>query len=130
MKVNEFHTSSPAVKFTEIGDRVAGVIVDQPELLPDKYGGPGDKVLALTILDADGVERRLYARKQMLGTIGQAVVDADVDEIECGGRLSVEYIDDKPTGGASPMKVYAAEYSPPAAIGTAVVGADDDAVGF
>ena len=50
-----------------MGDRVDGVIVEEPELQPDKYGGPGDKVLVLSIRDDDGEIKRLYARKQQLG---------------------------------------------------------------
>jgi hypothetical protein len=126
VKVNEFSTTSPAVKFAAIGDRVAGAIVEDPELEPDKFGNAGDRVLVLAIIDEDGVTRRLYARKQMLGAIGQAVTDAGVDEIECGGQLSITYVEDKPTGGASPMKVYAAEYRPPSPLGNAWLGADND----
>jgi hypothetical protein len=124
MKVNEFYTERPTVKFTDIGDRVDGMIVDEPELEPDKFGTASDQVLVLAIRDEDGVVRRLYARKQMLGSIGQAVANAGVDEIECGGRLRVEYVDDKPTGGTTAMKLYEADYSPPAPIGTAAFGAD------
>lgn len=128
MKINEFAASTtPTVKFANVGDRVAGVIVEEPELQPDKFGSAGDVVLVLVICDDENVVRRLYARKQMLTAIGQAVSDADVDEIESGGRLSVEYVDDKPTGGTTAMKVYVAEYSPPASIGAGQLEAVDDA---
>jgi hypothetical protein len=127
MKVQEFTTSSPAVKFTVVGDKVAGTIVDEPELQPDKYGNPGDKVLVLSILDNQGVTRRLFARKQMLGAIGDAVTDAGSDEISNGGWLAVTYLEDKPTGaGSSPMKVYAAKYTPSSPVGHGVLGAEDD----
>lgn len=123
MKLTEFFTDRPPVKFTDIGDSISGIIVDEPELQPDKYGLAGEKVLVLAIRDkSDGAVRRLFARKQMLGAIGQAVADADVDEIESGGRLAVEYVADKHTGGASPMKVYEAAYAPPASVG---VGAQE-----
>jgi hypothetical protein len=112
MKVSEFANPRPVFKFTTIGDRLEGVIVEQPELQPDKFGEPGDKQLLLVVRD-DHSEWRLYARKQMLDKIAGAVVAADVDEIANGGWLSVEYADDKPTGsGTTPMKVYAAEYVP------------------
>ena len=127
MKVSEFHATQPAVKFTVLGDNVDGTIVDEPELAPDKYGSPGDQVLVLAIHDGDET-KRLYARQQMLTAIAQAVADANVDEIEAGGRLRVEYVADKPTGaGSSPMKVYEATYSPPAPIGHGVFGDPDDA---
>jgi hypothetical protein len=129
MKISDFHTSQPSVKFAELGDTVDGAIVEQPELQPDKYS-PGDQCLVLVIHDGDNVTKRLYARKQMLTAIAQAVTDADVDEIECGGRLRVEYVDDKPTGGASAMKVYQAEYTPPVSVGLGTFGADDDDPGF
>jgi hypothetical protein len=124
MKISEFATARPVFKFNTIGDRLEGVIVEQPELQPDKFGDPGDKQLLLVVRDDHG-EWRLYARKQMLDTIAGAVVAAEVDEIEDGGWLSVEYADDKPTGGATPMKVYAAEYVPPSALGRGTFAADD-----
>lgn len=124
MKVSEFANSRPVFKFTAIGDRLEGVIVEQPELQPDKFGDPGDKQLLLVVRDNHS-EWRLYARKQMLDAIAGAVMAADVDEIEDGGWLSVEYADDKPTGGATPMKVYAAEYIAPSALGSGTFAAGD-----
>jgi hypothetical protein len=114
VKISEFRT--PTIKFAEPGDCVDGTIVDEPALEPDKYDSTG-QVLVLALL-VDGVTKRLYARKQMLSVIAAAVEGAGVDAIECGGRLNVTYVDDKPTGGASPMKVYAAEYTPPTPVGT------------
>jgi len=102
------------------------VIVEEPELQPDKYGNAGHKVLVLSIRDDDGVIRRLYARSKYSGAIGHAVTDTGVDEIECGGRLAVEYSEDKPTGTASSaMKIYLAEYQPPSPVGRSVLGADE-----
>jgi hypothetical protein len=118
MKITEFVSSRPAMKFTSIGDSIEGVISDNPELQPDKYGNAGDVVLVLEITGDDGISRRLYARKQMLQVIGDAVSDAGVDEIQSGGKCSVVYVDDKPTGGAAPMKVYAASYEAPTALGS------------
>jgi hypothetical protein len=126
MKVSEFARSRQVFKFTTIGDRLEGVIVEQPELQPDKFGDPGDKQLLIVVRDNRG-EWRLYARKQMLDAIAGAVVEADADEIEDGGRLCVEYADDRSTGGAVPMKVYAAAYVPPSALGRGVFGTDDAA---
>jgi hypothetical protein len=125
MKISEFANSRPVAKFTTIGDRIEGVIAEQPEPQADKFGDPGDKQLLLVIADDDR-QWRLYARKQMLAAIGDAVVAADVDEILDGGWLAVQYVEDKPTGGATPMKVYAAEYIPPSQLGRAAFGADDD----
>jgi hypothetical protein len=124
VKVSEFANPRPVFKFTTIGDRLEGVIVEQPQLQPDKFGGPDDKQLLLVVRD-DRSEWRLYARTQMLNTIAGAIVAADVDEIEDGGWISVEYADDKPGGGAAPMKVYAAEYVPPSALGRGAFGVDD-----
>ena len=90
MKINEFANPRPVFKFTEIGDRLDGVIVEPPELQPDKFGDPGDKQLLLVIADGDR-EYRLYARRQMLGAIGDAVVAAEADEIDDGGHLRIEY---------------------------------------
>ena len=125
MKINEFANPRPVFKFTEIGDRLDGVIVEPPELQPDKFGDPDDKQLLLAIADGDK-EHRLYARRQMLGAIGDAVVAAEVDEIDDGGHLGIEYTADKPTGaGSSPMKCYVAQYIPPAPVGTGMFGMDD-----
>jgi hypothetical protein len=120
MKISEFSNRRPSAKFSTLGDRVEGIIVEEPELQPDKFGNPGDKVLVLVL------ERQtVFARRQMLHAIGDAVSNASVDEIECGGQLAIEYIEDKPTGGGAAMKVYGAKYIPPSHLGSGVFGADD-----
>jgi hypothetical protein len=127
MRVSEFSTGGSSVKFQNIGDKVDGTIVDEPELAPDKYSSDGTgKVLILTILEGvDGEPRKLFARKQLLTSIGNAVVEAGTDEIENGGRLSVQYVDDKPAGGFT-AKVYAVKYQPPTALGRGAVLKEDD----
>jgi hypothetical protein len=128
MKVSEFTRSRPVFKFAAIGDRLEGVIVEQPELQPDKFGDPGDKQLLIVVRDDRG-EFRLYARRQMLDAIAGAVIEADADEIEDGGRICVEYADDRPIGGVAPMKVYTAAYIPPSALGRGAFGVDNDPFG-
>ena len=126
MKINEFANPRPVFKFTAIGDCLDGVIVEPPELQQDRFGDPLDKQLLLVIGDGDR-EYRLYARRQMLGAIGDAVAAAEVDEIDAGGHLRIEYTADKPTGaGSSPMKCYVAQYVPPAPVGTATLGDEED----
>jgi hypothetical protein len=90
MQLSDFHTGRPSVKFTEITTRefptVEGEIVEEPELVPDKFGGPNDKCLVLVIKGNDTVERTLFLRKQQLGTVGDAVAEAGTSEIERGWR--------------------------------------------
>jgi hypothetical protein len=123
MKISEFSSRRPAAKFTEIGDRVEGRIVEQPQLERDKFGNANDKVLVIRLDDAT-----LFARKQMADAIGEAVSESGVDEIEADGWLAVEYVDDKSTtSGSFPMKVYAAEYEPPAELGRGQLGFSESA---
>lgn len=122
MNINEFSDGAPAVKFTVIGDGVFGTITDAPELVPDKFSESDGKCLVLKLATDDG-ERTLFARKQMLNAIGEAVREACAEEIDAGGRLEMRYVSDKPTGGFHPMKVYAASYIPPSALGTGTFGA-------
>lgn len=130
MKISEFTTANPAAKFEKIGDEVAGVLVEEPSLELDKFGS-GAQVLVLSVLCKDGITRRLYARSQMNEAIGEAVLNAGVDEIACGGKLSVMFVGEKPTGvGRNPMKVYQAQYRAPSPVGRAVLGAEDDAPTF
>lgn len=125
MQLSDFHTGRPAVKFTEITTRefptVEGEIIEEPELGPHKFGtGPNDKCLTLVIKGKDTVIRTLFARKQQLGTIGDAVAEAGTAEIERGGHLAMWLAAEKPsTRGAIPQKVYGAYYEPPGAIGIA-----------
>jgi hypothetical protein len=127
MQLSDFHTGRPAVKFTEITTRefptVEGEIIEEPELVPDKFGtGSNDKCLVLTIEGEDTVVRTLFARKQQLGTIGDAVAEAGTTEIERGGHLAMWLAAEKPsTRGAIPQKVYGAYYAPPGAIGSAAL---------
>jgi len=123
VNINEFSSGAPAVKFAAIGDGVAGTITEAPELVPDKYANDGNGQVLVLVLSTDDGERTLYARKQQLGTIGDAVRESDVDEIDVGGFLEIRYVADRPTGGLHPMKVYSASYIAPSALGTATFGA-------
>lgn len=101
-----------AAKFEVFGDSVSGTIVDA-ELIDDQ-NNIGKQVLVIKISDADAI-KSLYARPPgMKDAIGQAVLDAGVNAVEPGGHLTVTYTGDKPLRSGKAMKLYSAEYKPPA----------------
>lgn len=123
MKLSEFHnTNRRTVAFDQIGDRqhpaVKGIIDEPPELVPDKFGGEGDRCMVLHIRDETGGLRTLYARRQLLTTIGEAVLDSGTDEIDQGGQITVWLAAQKPAAkGGIPQKIYGAHYIPPSSMG-------------
>ncbi len=126
VNVADFHNPRPVFKFDKVGARLEGTIVDQPELQPDRFGEAGDKQLLIVVQMGD-TTWRWYARKQALTAVGEAVVAADVTEIEDGGWISVVRGDDKPTGGANPMHTFQVTYIAPSQLGQGVFGAEESA---
>jgi hypothetical protein len=65
---------------------------------------------------ADDGMRKLYVKKQMQQAVRTAVVQANATGLEVGGTLAVQWADETPPEqpGMSPMKIYVAQYAPPA----------------
>lgn len=132
--VNDFLLSGgvPAAKFPAIGTTVKGTIVssevtqqtDYATGAPKTYddGSPMKQVVITLQTDerdatVDGDEglRKLYVRGQMTAALRDALRQAQA-KLEIGGTLAVQYSSDKPSEkrGFNPMKVYTAQYRPPA----------------
>lgn len=103
-----------AAKFEEIGDSVSGTIVDA-EMIDDQ-NNVGRQVLVVKISDViTGAVKSLYVRAPgMKDAVGAAVVEQEATAIEPGGHLTVTYTGDKPLRTGKAMKLYSAEYKPPA----------------
>ena len=121
MNINEFHEEKAAsIKFDQVGDTITGIIITEPELIPDSFND-GKKVLALTLATEDG-ERRLFARSQMLEALGKALIAAGCDSIDEGGEVTVTYAADRELRSGRTMKVYQCTYSPAPPMGTGTFG--------
>jgi hypothetical protein len=109
MKRNQFsNLDRPRfVTFAEIGDRVEGTIVDEPQWVTDPLNS-SRQMLKVILQDDAGVYWQLNARTQMPTAIDDALADAGVDEIIAGGRLAVVF-----TEMRGQTKLYAASYAPP-----------------
>lgn len=127
--------SSPAAKFTNIGDSHSGRITAMTERqqtdingvpLEFKDGSPRMQWV-ITLEKPDGEVVALYAKagkfkaaqgsgESMLVAIGSAVRAAGADAVDVGGELAVAYTgqsEAKP--GQSPAKLFTAQYRPPTA---------------
>jgi hypothetical protein len=136
-KLSSTTRRNDVVAFTEIGSRenptVAGFIDGQPELGPDRYGGPDDVCMRISIREKDGVVKTLFCRRQLLSTVADAVLAAGTNEIEEGGYLVAWLASEKPStrGGSILQKAYGATYRAPEPIGQGVLadnpwGASDE----
>jgi hypothetical protein len=127
VNIHDFTTPRPVAKFEDVGDFVAGTLVEDPVVEEDRYGD-GQVLLLVVRSDDDGIEYRIYARKRkQLGVaIGEAVINGG-GQIQAGDWLRVEHTGLKQTGGAYPTKLFDAEFRKAAPIGTAELGEADEA---
>lgn len=110
-----------AMKFENVGDSLAGLILDV-SLIDDQHNA-GKEVLKLKISTDDGAVRDLYVRSAgQKDAIGQAVVDAGAEAIDVGGQISITYVGDKVLKNGREMKLYTATYEVPQPIGVASFG--------
>lgn len=118
-------SGAPALKFPEIGTVQRGTIVakearQQTDYTTGdaKFWPNGDPMLEVVVtLDVDGEEGRLFARGQMLNAIRAAIRDAGATTLERGGTLAVKFDREEPNKNPrfNPVKIYTAQYRPPAA---------------
>jgi hypothetical protein len=133
--VSELGGSSPAAKFTDVGDKHAGQVLDLKErqqtdikgnLLSFSDGTPRMQWL-ITLEEPDGERVTLYAKggnyrvasghgRSMLAAIVEAITDAGADALSVGAQLAVQYTG---RGVAQPnqdgAKLYVAQYQSPVA---------------
>jgi hypothetical protein len=92
-------------KFDDLGDKYSGTVVLEPEWTVDPLD-PDRQLLAVTIQDDRGVYWQVNCRSNLLiDTIFDALIAADADGLEVGGRLEIEFI-----GMRAKCKVYRVTY--------------------
>lgn len=122
--------SYPAVKFPNLKDHVIGTILSEPKtVMRDSLNKPGEKEEQLPInLDTNGSEdgyRTLWVRKGFLaGAVKDAVLAANAPGLQVGGKLTVQFIENRDTGKVQPAKVFKAKYEAPASSGASVTDSD------
>lgn len=123
--------SAPAVKFSEIGDKISGKILTaertqqtdfttgQPKFWDD--GKPMWQIVVTLATDErdDDIEdddgtRRVFVRGHMLKAV-QAAVRESGRKLEIGGQLRIKHtgLGDPPKKGFHPPKLFEARYEPP-----------------
>jgi hypothetical protein len=110
MKIDQFSNASrPRIaRYNELSDRYTLTIVEEPEWIDDPLNSDR-QMLKIVGQDGHGVYRQFNARSQMPDAIFDALVDAGVEEIVIGGRLTVEWVESRGN-----TKIYKASYEPPA----------------
>lgn len=106
----------PAFKFENIGDTLAGEIIDTPKIIqrPNLNDGTPEDNLVINIRTTDGHEFTLWVRRGFLaGAISDAVKAAGAAGLEAGGKLGVRYTESRDTGKPKPARVFTAQYQPP-----------------
>ena len=124
-----------SAKFDAVGAVVSGVITETPRMTQQtEYGtnkpkvwDNGDPMMQLVVTvqtelhedaDDDGL-RNFYLRggskreDTNQGAVARAVAAGGASGLEVGGRLSIAYIGDDPSGSGNPRKRYAAKYERP-----------------
>lgn len=138
---------SPIFKFADTGDKITGVIVEQPRALPltefgskePKLGPDGSPLQQIMLVLAteqaqddnhDG-RWRVYLDKPLLkAAVKRAMVAADVETLEIGGELTITFVGLRETRSGGAAKDFTAEYRPVSGpIGTAELGDTGDIFG-
>ncbi len=123
--------SHDAVKFTAIGDHITGTIIDTPHVVerPSLRDGTPEQQLPINIETTEG-PRTLWVRKGFLSAaITEAVDKAGAAGVLPGGKLTVQYIEDRDTGKPNPAKIFRAKYEPPVAAPVSVADVFGDELG-
>jgi hypothetical protein len=117
-----------AAKFENLGDSIAGTILDV-EMVDDQFNA-GAQVLRLKLSTDDGSVVDFYCRSAgQKEATGAAVVKTGNSAIEVGGDFSITYTGDKALRSGKSMKTYTATYEPPSPMGVAQL-ADAEASPF
>lgn len=121
---------NPSISFKDkpIGTSVTGTVVERPTMVQARDFETGEratwddgnpKMTVVTTLEVNGEKYSLWAPKPsaMFAAIAAAQQQAGA-QIEPGGKLTVEYVGDKPNEKnprLNAAKQYAARYEPPSA---------------
>jgi hypothetical protein len=131
--------SGPSAKFTNIGDKYVGKILDMAERQQTDINqnlqffadGSPRMQWVITLELADGEIVGLWVRggkykptegsgESMLSAIGSAVRAANANSVDVGGQLAIAYTGKSDLGGGKTAKLYTAQYSAPVAQPTSV----------
>ena len=118
-------SGAPAAKFPEIGT-IVRITVTGVEKRQSTEFGTGEPLFhpdgtavwerVITGINGEGEELRIFAQKQMLSIVTQAVRDAGLSDWGSlvGGTLAVKFDSEKPsaTKGYAPQKIYTAKFTP------------------
>ena len=135
---------APIFKFADPGDRIGGVIVEEPRTLPlteygsrePKIGPDGKPVLQILVTLATEVSAdenhdgrwRVYVDKPLMkSAVARALKAAGSKTLAVGDKLTVTFTGMRETRGGGSAKDFTAEYTPAApcgdeSIGTATLG--------
>lgn len=116
--------SGDFAKFDTIGDAIVGIITEvrPPFSHTNKNNDRLETVYPIGITPEGGTQQLIWPTRNpdtggvspMLEAIVNAVKEAGATAYAVGGKLAVKYTEDRDTGKAKPMKMYAAKYAPPA----------------
>lgn len=117
--MSSYARSGESFSFDEVGDTIKGVItqIKDPHERENKFNQKIELVMAITIDTGEGGEQAIWPRLQPYSSMGGAIADATADhgnKLEVGGKLAVQFTEEKDTGKGRPAKIYAAQYAPPA----------------
>lgn len=130
---------SPIFRFAEAGDRISGVIVEEPKLLPlteykstePKIGPDGKPVMQIMVVLASEQAQddnhdgrwRVYLDKPLLkAAVKRALVAADVETLEIGGEITITFVGLRETRSGGAAKDFTVEYSAAEGFGDGPIG--------
>lgn len=111
----------PAFKFTNIGDTLAGTIVEEPRTVttPNIQTKAPEEKLIVAVQDDAGNVWALWVKSGFMARALHAATKSAGARLAQGGKLVVRFSEERDTGKPQPAKVFEAIYKPPA------VSADD-----
>lgn len=120
---------APSAKFQSIGDKVSGVISDEPaiqqqtdfdtgEPLTWQDGSPRNQLVVTLATDLrddadDDGTRRVYLKSNSQKAVTTALKQVGAPGLRVGGHLTLTYSANGPKGRGMPPKLYTAVYVPP-----------------
>jgi hypothetical protein len=139
--MSQYARAGDSFAFENVGDTIKGEIVQvkDPHVRVNKFTDKDETVMAITIRTEGGDEYSIWPRLQPYSSMGGAIADATAahgHKLEVGGKLAVQFTEEKDTGKGRPAKLYAAAYEPPAkgvslaSVGSAPAAAKPDLGAF
>lgn len=123
----ETNSGAPVFKFADPGDKITGIVMEEPKLLPMKaYGsdqpkvdGAGNPVMQILLLLAtdqqldpehDGQYRVYVDKPGMKAAVRRALTEAGSTTVEVGGELTIEFTGYQAMRSGAQAKVFTATY--------------------